>query len=209
MKTCSKCGEIKSISGFNKTARNKDGLFGYCKLCQAVADGERRLRNKAENAEVDPYAAEITKRCPGCGYELSRQAFYRDVKTKDGLASLCRACQQLYRDNHKEGRALSDRTWRQANPEKCAASKAKRRASKVEAGGEYTGAEFAALKEATGNACLCCGAAGDLAADHVIPLSKGGPNDISNIQPLCKSCNSTKGVKSTDYRRWLVEEREA
>lgn len=32
-KKCSKCGEVKPVSGFSKATRNKDGLQGHCKSC--------------------------------------------------------------------------------------------------------------------------------------------------------------------------------
>ncbi len=66
--------------------------------------------------------------------------------------------------------------------------------------GSFTPAEFKNLCAAYGNVCLCCGGTGPLVPDHVIPLESQGTNDISNIQPLCKSCNSRKGTESTDYR---------
>ena len=51
-----------------------------------------------------------------------------------------------------------------------------------------------------GRKCLCCGAKTGLSIDHVIPISIGGKDELSNLQPLCKSCNSSKGTKKTDYR---------
>jgi hypothetical protein len=32
--------------------------------------------------------------------------------------------------------------------------------------------------------------------DHIVPLAKGGANDVSNIQLLCENCNSSKGAKA-------------
>lgn len=41
--------------------------------------------------------------------------------------------------------------------------------------------------------CNRCGATDRLAIDHIHPVSKGGTNDIENLQILCHACNSQKG----------------
>jgi hypothetical protein len=44
------------------------------------------------------------------------------------------------------------------------------------------------------------------AYDHMMPLARGGLNDVTNLQLLCESCNSKKSDKvvapSNRYRRW-------
>jgi len=60
--------------------------------------------------------------------------------------------------------------------------------------------DWTTLLKNFGDKCLSCGSKDNLTKDHVIPLSKGGSMGIENIQPLCRSCNSIKGDKSTDYR---------
>jgi 5-methylcytosine-specific restriction endonuclease McrA len=39
-----------------------------------------------------------------------------------------------------------------------------------------------------------------LTPDHVVPLIRGGRNDIANIQPLCFDCNRQKHTDIADYR---------
>lgn len=81
--------------------------------------------------------------------------------------------------------------------------KANRRAREVNAKGSHTSEEWEALKAKYHYICLCCKRQEPyikLCLDHILPLSLGGSNDISNIQPLCKSCNSIKSTKTVDYR---------
>lgn len=76
----------------------------------------------------------------------------------------------------------------------------RRRARKLSNGGEYTKEEWLALCDKYGNQCLVCGKKEHLTPDHVVPLSRGGSNDIENIQPLCLRCNLSKGTQNIDYR---------
>lgn len=44
-----------------------------------------------------------------------------------------------------------------------------------------------------GAQCAHCGEEDNLSIDHIRPISKGGSDDLDNLQILCRSCNSRKG----------------
>lgn len=48
-----------------------------------------------------------------------------------------------------------------------------------------------------GYRCVTCGESDpeQLSLDHIVPVSKGGDDDESNLRTLCTPCNSRKGTK--------------
>lgn len=84
-------------------------------------------------------------------------------------------------------------------------------------GGYHTDRQFVLLCAQHGNKCAKCKSSNvSLTRDHIVPVSQGGNDNITNIQPLCRSCNSRKGnrhsvaygfdiptVRTKSDQRWL------
>lgn len=95
--------------------------------------------------------------------------------------------------------------WAVANHEQVLAKGRLRHARKKGADGRHTGAEIKALFARQNGKCASCSKSLKLGyhADHILPLSKGGSNWITNIQLLCPTCNQRKWAK--DPLRWARE----
>lgn len=73
------------------------------------------------------------------------------------------------------------------------ASKARRRALERGASGTYTWSEVTRIWISINRCCAYCDQpTTTYEPDHVIPLSKGGSNSITNVVPSCPLCNSDK-----------------
>lgn len=106
-----------------------------------------------------------------------------------------------WRRNNRKKALLSSALWRKKHPQTAVSYVEKRRAKEQGSGGAYTSSQWIALCDKYHNRCLCYGRKRKLTADHVVPVSKGGSSNISNIQPLCGPCNSKKGTKIIDFRK--------
>ncbi len=53
--------------------------------------------------------------------------------------------------------------------------------------------------------CVYCGSKKDLTLDHVIPKSKGGGNDWTNLVTSCFKCNLRKGNKTPEEAKMSMK----
>lgn len=138
---------------------------------------------------------------------------FRDIEKK-------RAAARAWRAAHVEQARASARAWAAANPEKnAAAEKAWRAANqdKIRAAraAQYardsapkrarqqtrrtsapmTAALIRGVTDQCDGLCSYCLQPG-ASIDHVLPVSRGGSNDPSNLVLACGPCNSRKGAKT-------------
>lgn len=159
-------------------------------------------------------ADHTTKTCTHCKQAKPLNEFSRDRTKPEGYSCYCRACiNEKHRAQYRESEAYRARKRDnlrrryQENPEHRAKQKAwsmaalhRRRARREANGGSYTVKEWRALCATYLHRCACCGAKLPLTPDHIVPIVKGGTNDIANIQPLCLPCNLRKARRVIDYR---------
>ena len=194
-KSCKGCGVEKGLYEFYATARNLDGRMGKCKSCVKSSVRKNRRNRIQQYAEYERSRSNLPHRIE------ARRKYQEDHKERTSeykknwaainYASVACSKRNHYEHNREEVISRS-RKWAEDNTHKVNAAKAdnrrKRRAAKNPSNGHFTAEEFDALCSVYGHACLCCGTTERrLEADHVVPLTKGGSDSISNIQPFAAS----------------------
>lgn len=115
----------------------------------------------------------------------------QNLRRKDKIQESAR----IYRESNLERCKAWCREWQSKNLDKCRMHNLKRRAVEKNADGTFSWAEWEQIVRDFNGKCAHCRKETKLTIDHKIPLSKGGSNFITNIQPLCRSCNSKKKDK--------------
>lgn len=206
-KICSGCDRSKPLSKFGKDKTKKSGLHCICKECKREYAKEYRKFHKEEKREyTKAYYKEHSEDLCAYGKEYRKDhkenlcGYYKDYYKDHREKSLAYA--KKYNKSHKEEQREYKKNYQQTEAGRITSRICRhlRRARKAGAGGDGISAEqWQRIIVKQRNKCNMCKkrfAKSRLATiDHIIPLSKGGDHDASNIQALCKSCNNSKHAK--------------
>jgi len=204
-KRCTKCGETKPL---NQMKQSRGQASSWCKAC-AAAGTRRYVAQHHEDVLTKKRAAHHANR----DHNLARAAEYRtahreELRAKARAYAATRmptlvAKARARRHANPDPLRAYHRAWNKAHPEVMQALRERRRARERGSSGTFTRAEWQALVTQYGRRCLMCKRQEPditLTVDHIVPLAQGGSNDITNLQPLCSTCNKSKGAKILDLR---------
>lgn len=144
------------------------------------------------------------KRCSCCSETKSRAEFYRRSNSKDGLTSWCKVCikkhNNKWHSEHREEEAEYSRNYRKGHVDSCNANSRRYRGRKITAGGDYSAMDAARCLAFFNYRCAYSGIplGDDYQFDHVIPVSRGGTSNITNLVPCMPTINLSKSSRSVD-----------
>jgi 5-methylcytosine-specific restriction endonuclease McrA len=178
----------------------------YCKQAKALSDYYMDSNTGRERSRCKPcvnLCSNLSRKKDPDKYRKQNLAYY--YKNKDALNEYRRAKWPEIYEQTKEHRSAKRKQHLKQYPEKVRELARKRRATKRANGWErYTEAQ---VLELHGAVCHICGDPIDLSLnrkigsegwemslhiDHVIPISKGGPDKLSNVKPSHGQCNLKK-----------------
>jgi len=202
-KRCSHCREEKPIGEFHRHSRTKDGRQTRCKVCKGEASrkyyesGGGREKQKKYREKNKARLSEYKKKY----YSENKERILKWFKANYGKnrdAAIARVKEWTERNPEKRAE------WRRANQARYngyqATRRAKERAASIGDKAEIA-AKYTYLKTANRLRCTYCKkvvAKRDRHVDHIIPLSRGGTHEASNLCCSCSRCNLSKHTKTPE-----------
>lgn len=178
MKHCARCRQEKPASEFPKASGPKAGPHGlqaYCRPCSLEKNREWRLAN------------------PDKSRAIARRAYWRDAEKHRASRRDLTPAQRLSKN-------AGAQKYRKANPAKVAMWNRLRRLRERAAGDTPTPHEIGAILCSQDARCIYCAMliapSVRFDIDHKTPVSRGGSNDIANLQIACPTCNMKKQSKT-------------
>lgn len=166
-KTCNRCNQDKPILDFYKNNKMLDGRVHQCIKC--VLESKKIFY---ENNRDELY--------------LKRKEFYwnnreESLKKSSEWAKKNKDKRKIIRDRwtakNKFAKSIMNKNWN---------------AKKLGAVGSFSVEEYKNKLAKYDNKCGYCMSAEPYTVDHIVPISKGGTNYITNIIPACLRCNGQK-----------------
>lgn len=174
-------------------AASSGGRFYYTGVACSKGHFSPRYTSTKQCKEcLDVWTDEWRSNNPGRAQETSEEWRKRN---SDHVLSLAR---KRYAETEAGEKSRERaRRWREENPDAVRLQTRKRRARKKGNGGEHSTADVLDLLTKQRSKCAECGKSikDGYEVDHIMPLSKGGTDNRSNLQLLCKPCNQSKGAK--------------
>lgn len=192
--------DILELRKNNKTYKEISNILD----CSSSIVGHHcRNNDLGGNIKLDSIYNGDKKKCPNCEE-------FKDLEKFNSQNSYCLICHNIKNKNWKEenfekynesqknyeDRNNYERQKLYKKSEKGIIinrkSSNKYRVKRRNCKGSHTYEEWKEKLKENDYSCVCCESQEKITKDHIIPLSKGGTDNIDNLQPLCLSCNAIK-----------------
>lgn len=177
---CVTCGNVKEVRD-NWTAKKRKFCSRMCRRHTELAKETIRQKKIGQRVHSEEWKNELRERMKHQKYALGHKLSEEHI--------------EAIREAHKGSKSYFWKDGRSYDKNRINWQKNEWHRRKRKAQGHHTFEEWEALKSIHDHKCNFCKKKVKLTEDHIIPLSKGGTNDIKNIQPLCLKCNLTKHNK--------------